>query len=118
MNRVYLRLKQKWGHYYAIAEEHEEAARWNQKAAQNGDLMARENLARMYADGRGVPRDHVAAYAWFSSIKIDVCTFDLESWRVYESGADISGLVELGNREASKLSAEEKAKAERRGCVK
>jgi TPR repeat protein len=107
----------KVGHYLAIAEEHEEAARWNQKAAQKGDLMARANLARMYADGRGVPRDHVAAYAWFSSIKNDVCAFDLESWRAYESSTDIFELVELGNREASKLSAEKKAEAERRGRV-
>ena len=107
----------KVGHFHSTAGEHEEAAIWTQKAAQKGDLMARANLASMYADGRGVPRDHVAAYTWLLGIQNDVCTFDMEPWRMFENGTDVFGLAELRNREASKLSAEEKAEAEHRAAT-
>jgi TPR repeat protein len=108
----------KVGHFYSTAGEHVEAASWTQKAAQQGDLMARANLATMYADGRGVLRDHAAAYTWLLGIRNDVCAFDLESWKVYENAStNIAGLAELRHREATKLSAEEKAEAERRAAT-
>jgi TPR repeat protein len=40
------------------------AVRWYQYCADRGHVFAQRNLARMYADGAGVPRDYVAAYMW------------------------------------------------------
>jgi TPR repeat protein len=35
-------------------------------AAEQGNATSQYILADMYADGRGVPRDYIQAYMWFS----------------------------------------------------
>ena len=42
-----------------------EALDWYRKAAQQGSLDAATNIALMYADGRGIPRDPAQAVTWF-----------------------------------------------------
>ena len=48
-----------------VAQDYAEAARWYRKAAEQGDLAARNNLGVLYINGTGVPRDLVQAYKWF-----------------------------------------------------
>jgi TPR repeat protein len=48
-------------------QEPERSAQWFHKAADEGDTYAQLVLALMYAEGRGVPRDPVQAYAWLTS---------------------------------------------------
>ena len=42
--------------------------KWYGKAAEHGnaDADAENTFGVLYAEGRGVPRDYVRAYAWFS----------------------------------------------------
>ena len=49
----------------------EEAARWYEQAARAGLTSAQVLLASMYADGRGVPRDAMRAYAWLHRATLD-----------------------------------------------
>ncbi len=42
-----------------------EALQWYKKAAHQGSLDAATNIALMYADGRGVPKDPAQAMVWF-----------------------------------------------------
>lgn len=42
-----------------------EALDWYKKAARQGSVDAATNIALMYADGRGVPRDPAQALSWF-----------------------------------------------------
>ncbi len=44
----------------------EQAARWYEQAGQQGITAAQVLLGAMYADGLGVPRDPVRAYAWLN----------------------------------------------------
>lgn len=37
-----------------------------EKAAEQGDADAQNNLGMLYAQGQGVPKDYVRAYAWFN----------------------------------------------------
>ena len=41
------------------------AARWYQRAAEQGDARAQNNLGILYATGRGLPRNDMQAYGWF-----------------------------------------------------
>lgn len=45
-------------------ENHERAAQWYERAAENGHTQARYNLATMYENGEGVERDMVQAHFW------------------------------------------------------
>jgi TPR repeat protein len=38
---------------------------WYRRAAESGNANAQNNLARMYEDGRGVPKDYSEAVKWF-----------------------------------------------------
>jgi TPR repeat protein len=40
--------------------------KWYSKAAAQGDADAQNNLASMYEEGRGVPKDLVRAHMWYS----------------------------------------------------
>jgi TPR repeat protein len=40
--------------------------KWFRTAAEQGDTESQNNLGAMYAQGQGVPRDVVRAYAWFN----------------------------------------------------
>jgi TPR repeat protein len=48
--------------------EHDDAqgAKWYQKAATQGNIIAQCNLACCYEDGIGVPKDLVEACRWYS----------------------------------------------------
>lgn len=46
-------------------ENHEEAARWYRKAAEQGVSEAQNNLGVMYKDGQGVKQDFKEAAHWF-----------------------------------------------------
>jgi uncharacterized protein len=49
-----------------VAQDSGEAVKWYRKAASHGNADAGNTLGAIYAEGRGVPRDYVRAYAWFS----------------------------------------------------
>ncbi len=48
-----------------LAQSWSEAARWYRMAAQNGDILAAFNLARLLERGRGVERDATEAVRWY-----------------------------------------------------
>src|SRR5205814_7779204 len=48
------------------ADDDKQAALWLGKAAEHGVVAAQNNLGVLYADGRGVEKDLVQAYKWFS----------------------------------------------------
>ena len=41
-------------------------AKWYRKAAEQDEALAQRNLASMYEDGRGVPRNYVLAHMWLN----------------------------------------------------
>jgi TPR repeat protein len=102
----------KVGFIYSGQRRFKEAVEWIRKAAEQGDLMAQINLASMYADGQGVPRDHTSAYAWILIARNQACSLDTEAWEKHD--VDPQRLPKLRNREAAKLSPEQKNEAERR----
>ena len=48
-----------------VTQDHAEAVKWYQKAAEQGVAEAQVNLGFMYAEGRGVSRDYGAAMKWY-----------------------------------------------------
>ena len=42
-----------------------EAGKWDQKAADQGNVEAQDNLGAMYREGEGVNQDHKEAVRWF-----------------------------------------------------
>ncbi len=61
---------QRWANYLYRQEDYQQAHRHYLRLAENGDKHAQFKLAEMYAQGRGVERDIVEAYAW-SSVAIE-----------------------------------------------
>jgi TPR repeat protein len=49
-----------------VAKDYVEAVKWYRKAAEQGHTEAQFNLGYCYANGQGVGKDKVEAYAWFS----------------------------------------------------
>jgi hypothetical protein len=49
-----------------LSKDPAKAARWYRKAAEQGLADAQFSLGQMYAEGRGVRKDLVAAYKWLS----------------------------------------------------
>ena len=49
-----------------FAQDYAEAAKWYKKAAEQGDSNAQNILGAMYERGKGMPKDFVEAYKWFS----------------------------------------------------
>jgi len=49
-----------------VAENPSEAARWYQKAADQGNADAQNALGQLYAKGVGVREDFVQAHKWFN----------------------------------------------------
>lgn len=47
-------------------QDYAEAAAWFQRAADQGNPMAKFNLGQMYENGRGVPLDLVQAHMWYN----------------------------------------------------
>jgi Sel1 repeat len=55
------------GDWYADRQDHSEAVRWWQRAAQAGNVHAQIGLADSYFGGRGVEQDHGGAAYWYSA---------------------------------------------------
>ena len=49
-----------------VPRDPKEALRWCHRAAEQGDALARYNLAERYERAKDVPRDLVEAYKWHS----------------------------------------------------
>jgi TPR repeat protein len=49
-----------------VAQDNAEAAKWWQRAAENGDSEAQYKLGLLYYDGKGVPQDFVLAHMWLN----------------------------------------------------
>ena len=49
-----------------MTQDYQEAARWFQLAAEQGNSLASEGLGLMYYQGQGVPQDYVKSYMWFN----------------------------------------------------
>jgi len=54
------------GYMYASLNKDREAVKWYRLAAEQGLSNSQSFLGDMYANGRGVPKDFVRAYAWYS----------------------------------------------------
>ena len=67
------------------AHNYTEAARWYREAAIHGMPVAETALAKLYEDGRGVPRDYVAAYLWMN---LAVATSHGQAQETYSAGRD------------------------------
>ena len=65
------------------------------KRAEAGNAVAQFNLGGMYAEGRGVPKDDVEAYAWFNI-------------------SAVSNQKAKENRDKADLTPEERARAQKR----
>jgi TPR repeat protein len=48
-----------------VTLDYSEAAKWVQKAAEQGYARAQIDLGHLYEQGKGVPLDYVSAYAWY-----------------------------------------------------
>ena len=46
-------------------ENFEEAFKWCQKSAEQGDAIAHSNLGYMYSNGRGIVQDYAKAVEWY-----------------------------------------------------
>lgn len=51
-----------------VAQSYQQAKAWWQKAAQQGDARAQNNLGMMYAEGIGVAKNPQRAKAWFQKV--------------------------------------------------
>jgi hypothetical protein len=49
-----------------VPQDYAKAVAWYQKAADQGDAQAQNNLGAMYRAGQGVPQNDVAAYALYN----------------------------------------------------
>jgi len=78
----------------------EKAARWLERAAQQGDALAQSNLASLYASGKGVERSPSQAYFWM----------------LLAAGRD-SSLAAKRDSMAQPLSAAERARTERQAAA-
>jgi TPR repeat protein len=102
----------KLGFFYMNQGKYAEATEWTLKAAEHGDIMAQLNLTSMYADGRGVPRDHLKSYSWILVVRETVCGVSSEAWKGMNPNP-YATLAKLRNQEEAELSKEEKREAER-----
>jgi len=48
-----------------VKQDHAEAVRWFQKAAEQGQADAQLNFGVMYASGQGLKQDHTEAVRWY-----------------------------------------------------
>lgn len=52
---------------FGVGPNYYEARKWYEKAANNGEHAAMEDLGHLYAAGRGVARDYAIAVKWFEA---------------------------------------------------
>ena len=48
-----------------VPQDHKEALKWYQKAAEQGNASAQGNLGDMYEFGKGVTQDYAEALNWY-----------------------------------------------------
>ncbi|MGH6850010.1 MAG: tetratricopeptide repeat protein [Methylocella sp.] len=74
-------------------------------AAAGGEMLARWKLAKIYADGDGVPRDDIKAYDYFAQIvaNYDEDSPDLRDRAVVSSALDSLGIYNLNGIANSKV---------------
>ena len=60
------RFQYQYGRALYKGEQYRNAIKWSRKAAEQGYAAAQFNLALMYDEGEGVPKDDVQAYMWFN----------------------------------------------------
>jgi uncharacterized protein len=48
-----------------VTKSYTEAAKWERRAADQGDAEAQDNLGNAYVKGDGVPQDYAEALKWF-----------------------------------------------------
>ena len=64
---------------------------WFRQAADRGDAYAQYRVGRMYARGRGAPRDYRKAYFWFSVAAASGDLFQEDyAWHRDEAGRHLS----------------------------
>src|SRR5438034_920602 len=56
-----------------VRQDHAAAASWYRRAAEAGHVPAQWRLARLYRDGRGVPRDEAEARRWNQRWEVQRC---------------------------------------------
>ena len=74
-----------------------QAVTWYRKAADQGDATAQFNLAILYDNGEGVPKDYAEAYSWYNL-----------------AGISIDGARKRRDEIEKSLSGEQKARAQQR----
>ena len=82
-----------------VPQSYTEAAKWYDKAANNGDPLAQAFLGALYFSGQGVPQDYILAHKWFS----------LSSAQGNQKVADALGLIEMNMTTAEIASAQKLA---------
>ncbi len=75
--------------------DHEEAARWYRKAAENGSRLAQQKLGRMYIAGRGVAQNYQRALRLFEQgdAFVDLARMNIEGTGVPKSVPNALTLV-------------------------
>jgi TPR repeat protein len=69
-----------------VLQDHEEAAKWFEKAADAGDPDAQYNLGLMYANGQGIETDLVRAHVWFTLAASGYADGTGRSWAIRDPG--------------------------------
>ncbi len=52
-----------------LEQDFVQAAKWYRKAAEQGSKEAQNSLGTMYFEGKGVEKDLIKAYGWFSFLQ-------------------------------------------------
>ena len=87
---------------YGVPQNFVEAAKWLRLASEEGYPPAQYLLGLMYDKGQGVPQDYVEAYKWLDLAVAGANGRQREDW------------VRIRNAVASKLSLEQRTKAQER----
>jgi len=83
-----------------LPQDYAQAAHWYREAANRGDPFAQASLGIFYNMGKGVPRDYVVSYVWFSRSASRL------------TGPDQESVIEMRDSVGRKLNREQFAKAQ------
>ena len=90
---------------YGLPQNYIEAARWLRLASEQGYPEAQYQLGLMYNKGQGVPQDYIEAFKWVDLAAAQARGRQREDW------------VRIRNAIATKLSLEERTKAQARAMA-
>ncbi len=97
------------GTYYdaghIVSQNKEEAVRWFQRSAEQGHILAQAMLGKAFAEGAGIARDPVQAYAWLSLAAQSTPENSIES-------AAIESIEELRGALLQRMNASEQQQAQ------